>query len=198
MMHCSMEDLLALRAGEGSVWARRHSATCAVCRTELEAVYQRVAQLKALPALRPARDRWPEVRTALRAERSRRRRMMAGWSSLAAAAALTSLFVLLPTQPTEPAPAAQPVASRAQLDSIKQRSASLEDRLSQDHLRGRVMSGWEAAMAAELEDRIAMIDGQLGAVAAVPGPVTQVDLWRQRVDLMERLYTVRRAAYQGM
>jgi hypothetical protein len=195
-----MDDLLALRAGEGSVWARRHSATCAACQAELEAVYQRVAQLKALPALRPARDRWPAVRTALRTERSRRRRVMAGWSSLAAAAALTSLFVLLPTQTTEPTDtAAGPqVASLAQLDSIKQRSASLEDRLLQDPLRGRVMSGWEAAMAAELEDRIALIDGQLGAVAAVPGPVTQVDLWRQRVDLMERLYTVRRATYQGM
>ena len=53
MMHCTMEDLGALRAGEASVWARRHITTCAACRAEMEALYQRVAQLKALPALRP-------------------------------------------------------------------------------------------------------------------------------------------------
>ncbi|MGH7606546.1 MAG: hypothetical protein ACREME_04320, partial [Gemmatimonadales bacterium] len=69
MTHCTMGDLGALRAGEGSVWARQHVAACAACRAELEALYQRVAQLKALPALRPARDRWPVVRAAMRAER---------------------------------------------------------------------------------------------------------------------------------
>src|SRR3989449_5457300 len=59
MMHCTMDDVLALAAGEGSAWARQHVAGCAACRAELEALYQRVARLKALPARRPARDRWP-------------------------------------------------------------------------------------------------------------------------------------------
>src|SRR5437762_600746 len=62
MMHCTMDDVLALAAGEGSAWARQHVAGCAACRAELEALYQRVARLKALPARRPARDRWPAVR----------------------------------------------------------------------------------------------------------------------------------------
>src|SRR5258708_24738776 len=74
MMHCTMEDLGALRAGEASVWARRHITTCAACHAELEGLYQRVAQLKALPALHPPRDRWPAVQAVLRAERPRRRR----------------------------------------------------------------------------------------------------------------------------
>ena len=65
MMHCTMDDVLALRAGEGSAWARQHAAGCAACRAELEALYQRVAQLKALPARGPARDRWPAVRDAV-------------------------------------------------------------------------------------------------------------------------------------
>src|SRR5947207_211206 len=64
MMHCTMEDLGGLRAGEASVWARRHITTCAQCQAELELLYQRVAQLKALPALRPPRDRWPVVKAA--------------------------------------------------------------------------------------------------------------------------------------
>ena len=72
-MHCTMDDVLALAAGEGSAWARQHVAGCAACRAELEALYQRVARLKALPARRPARDRWPAVRDAVLDERRRRR-----------------------------------------------------------------------------------------------------------------------------
>lgn len=191
-MHCTMDDLLALRANEGSVWARRHLDSCAACRGELDALYQRVAQLKALPAMRPARDRWPVVREAVRAARTRRRRFVAGWGTLGAAAALATVFVARPLDVT--------TTHAAELTDIKERSASLETALSRGDLQDRVMAGWEAAMAAELEDRIAVIDGQLverGAPA--PAPAAEVvNLWRQRVDLMERLYTVRRAAYQGM
>src|SRR3989475_11545407 len=88
MMHCTMEDLGALRAGEGSVWARRHIITCAICQAELEALYQRVAQLKALPTLRPPRDRWPAVRAVMNSERARRRRSRSAWGGALAAAAL--------------------------------------------------------------------------------------------------------------
>ncbi|MGH7531375.1 MAG: hypothetical protein ACREMN_13400, partial [Gemmatimonadales bacterium] len=75
MTHCTMADLLALRDGEGSVGARQHVSGCPACQAELDALYQRVAGLKALPALRPARDRWPAVRAEVRAERERRRRV---------------------------------------------------------------------------------------------------------------------------
>jgi hypothetical protein len=191
MMHCTVEDLLALRASEGSVWARKHIETCAACRGELDALYQRVAQLKALPALRPARDRWPTIRETLRADKARRRRSVAGWGSLAAAAVLATVFVATPFGGP---------GTQAELMGLKERSATLESQIARHNLEDRVMSGWEAAMAAELEDRIAVIDGQLverGAPA--PAPASEVvNLWRQRVDLMDRLYTVRRAAYQGM
>src|SRR2546429_9749517 len=73
MMHCTMDDVLALAAGEGSAWARQHVAGCAACRAELEALYQRVARLKALPARRPARERWPAGRDPVLARRRRRR-----------------------------------------------------------------------------------------------------------------------------
>src|SRR2546422_10784660 len=92
MMHCTMDNLLALRAGEGSAWARQHAAGCAACRAELEALYQRVAQLKALPARRPTRDRWPAVRDGVLAER-RRRRGRGGVSGFAAAAAVDGPLV---------------------------------------------------------------------------------------------------------
>src|SRR5256885_10839814 len=95
MMHCTMDDLLALRAGEASVWARRHLEECTTCRVELDLVYQRAAQLKALPSLRPPRDRWPAVRAALHAERHHRRTRWTGFG-LAAAAALAGVMLIRP------------------------------------------------------------------------------------------------------
>jgi len=194
MMHCTMDDLLALAAREGSAWARQHAVGCAACRAELEALYQRVAQLKALPARRPARDRWPAVRDAVLAER-RRRRERWGVSGLAAAAALAGLLVFRPfwTKPVD----------AAELTRVKAQSATLEQQLQRYDPDGRVTSGRSAALAAALEDRIAVIDGelaQLGPPEAPARPADLVTLWQQRVELMEQLVSVHvtRAAYVGL
>jgi hypothetical protein len=194
MMHCTMDDLLALRAGEASVWARAHIETCEACRGELEGVYQRVAGLKALPALRPARDRWPAVRDVLRAQRRRRRRR---WSAagLAAAAVLAGLIVFRAWGPTP--------GYRDDIARMKQQSAALESDLVELAPEGRVTSGREAVLASLLEDQLAVIDGELGRVGLpeAAAPESRVlDLWRERVDLMRQLYTVRvtRAAYLGL
>jgi hypothetical protein len=192
-----MDDLLALRAGEASVWARRHIEDCEQCARELDAVYQRVAALKALPAFRPARDVWPAVREAARATRRQRaRRVGAGVTALAAAAALAG--VLISRGPV--APAGDYVDEIAR---IKRQSAALEDDLARIAPEGRVTSGREAAWASLLEDRIAVLDGEL-VQAALPEAATSepqlLDLWQERVELMRQLYTVRatRAAYMGL
>jgi hypothetical protein len=194
MMHCTMEDLLALRSGEASLWAREHVEACAACRTEREALYQRVARLKALPARRPARDRWPAVRAAVLAARHRRRGRW-GLAGLAAAAALVGLMVLRPIWSSR--------LDAAELARIKQQSATLEQVLGRYDPDARVTSGGSAGLAAVLEDGIAVIDGrlaQLGTPAAPPRPAELVKLWQQRVDLMQRLVSVRvtRAAYVGL
>ena len=192
MMHCTMDDLLALRDGEGSVWARRHVEACASCRAELEEAYQRVAQLKALPARRPSRDRWPAVIEAIQAERARRRRRWGGLG-LAAAAAGIALMVIGPMSGN--------TGSAEQLAQAKQQSAQLESTLQDYDTEGRVMSGREAEITARLEDQIAALDGQL---ALLNDPAMQesqlVDMWRQRVDLMQQLVQVRvtRAKYVGL
>ena len=194
MMHCTMDDLLALRAGEASVWARRHVEDCAACRAEFDGLYQRVAQLKALPALRPPRDRWSIVRDAARVARVRRRRTWGGWG-LAAAAALTGVL-LVPRFGG---------GSRlhAELSQAKTQSATLEDQLQNYDVDGRVLTGRTAARVAELEDRIAVIDGDLARWGAIR-PQTQdaelVKLWQQRVDLMRQLVNVRvsSARYVGL
>src|SRR5947199_10389959 len=93
MMHCTMDDLLALKENEASAWAKQHVETCPACRAELEALYQRIAAFKALTVRRPARDRWPAVSEALRVE-ERRRRLRRGVWSLAASAGSTMLLLI--------------------------------------------------------------------------------------------------------
>ncbi|HEY3220775.1 MAG TPA: hypothetical protein VGJ80_08585 [Gemmatimonadales bacterium] len=191
MMHCTMEDLGALRAGEASVWARRHIATCAACQAELEALYQRVAQLKALPALRPPRDRWPAVQAVLRAERTRRRRTWGTWTgSLALAATIAALLLLQPSGQ----------GLHAELSQVKQQSATLEDSLQQYDIDGRVLSGHAAALVAELEDRISILDGTLAQQEQRAQDAELVKLWQERVGLMRELVNahVTRARYIGL
>jgi len=191
-MHCTMEDLGALRAGEASVWARRHITTCAQCQAELEALYQRVAQLKALPALRPPRDRWPAVHAALRVERSRRRRTWGTWTgSLALAATIAAVLLVQPGQQG---------TLFAELSQAKQQSATLEDSLQQYDIDGRVLSGHAAAVVADLEDRISLLDGTLAQRQQSAQDAELVKLWQERVGLMRELVNARatRARYVGL
>jgi hypothetical protein len=191
MMHCTMEDLVALRDGEGSVYARRHVEECPACLAELDALYQRVAQLKALPVRRPPRDRWAAIRAEAAAGRRHGGRAI-GFLGLLAAATIAGLIVFRPWADS----------LHAELTQAKQQSATLESTLQQVGGDDRVMSGREAALAAALEDRIAVID----ALLEDPSPSTRsrdaqlVQLWQQRVRLMQQLLDVRatRATYVGL
>src|ERR1041385_6691786 len=161
---------------------------------ELERLSQRVARLKALPTRRPARDRWPAVRDAVLAERRRRREHWGVWG-LAAAAAVAGLLVFRPFW-------SAPVDA-AELARVKEQSATLEQQLRRYEPDGQVTSGRSAALAAALEDRIAVIDGelaQLDPTEAQARDAELVQLWQQRVDLMQQLVSVRvtRAAYVGL
>jgi anti-sigma factor RsiW len=192
MMHCTMEDLGALQAGEASVWARRHITTCAACQAELEGMYQRIAQLKALPALRPPRDRWPAVKSALRAQRSRRRRTWGTWTgSLALAATIAGILLIQP---------AAMGTLNAELSQVKQQSATLEDSLQRYDVDGRVLSGHAAAVVADLEDRISVLDGTLAQREQSVQDAELVQLWQERVGLMRELVNARatRARYVGL
>ena len=194
MMHCTMDDLGALRDGEASVWARQHITTCQVCQAELEALYQRVAQLKALPALRPARDRWPAIQSVLRAKRAERRRTWSTWGGLAAAAALAGIL-LVPS-------VGQDGKLHAELSRVKEQSATLADSLQQYDVEERVLSGRAAAIVADLEDRISVIDGNLSRAgsSAEAQEAELVRLWQERVGLMRELVSARatRARYVGL
>jgi len=194
MMHCTIDDLLAFKENEASAWARQHLESCPACRAELDALYQRIAALKALPVRRPARDRWPAVRDTLRVEQRRQRRRWGAWS-LSAAAGIALLLLI------RPGPAGR--VDAAELERVKQQSATLEAELERYDPDQRVTSGRTAALAAALEDRIAIIDGELAQVGMPEAPVRGaelVKLWQERVDAMQQLMTVHvtRANYVGL
>lgn len=196
MMHCTMDDLIALRDGEGTAQAQRHLAECEVCRIEFDRLHQRVAALKALPALRPPRDRWDVVRAELNDERRRRRRLVWSWGSLAAAAAAV---LVIGVQAARARSAA--AASAADLQALVQQSQRLEEALRAYDPTSRVLNGRAAGAVAELEDRIAVIDlGLAEAQRRGATPDEMLELWRQRVQLMDELVRVHvtRAAYVGL
>lgn len=91
-----------------------------------------------------------------------------------------------PSPPQESAVRAVAIAAeqRGRLENLYAESARLEAVLAQLH-EPRVASATSAALSAELQDRIADIDGALSQ-PDVPS-TSQLDLWQQRVDALRQL-----------
>jgi hypothetical protein len=190
MTHLSIETLVALRepgAEPGDAAAREHLAGCPLCQGEVERLHQRVARLKALPALRPGRDRWPAVRDRVRAERRQQRVRYAGLAGLAAAAsiALAVGVTRLPQPDTALAP--------EEIEQAMVRSRVLESALDRIDPESRMLDGRTAGIAQELEDRIARVDRELEMVELMERQARDAQvlrLWRERVGLLDALVDV--------
>ena len=199
MTHLSMEALLSLREpgtepGVGA--AREHLNECSLCQAELHRLHQRVARLKALPTLRPSRDRWPETAARFRADRLRRRTRRVGFAGLAVAASVAlAVTVVDRSQPVETNP--------NQINQAMERSQALESALSEYNPEARVLDGRTARIAQELEDRIALLDRQLEMTELSPKQARDqelLQLWRERVGLLDALVDVHatRASNAGL
>jgi Tfp pilus assembly protein PilN len=190
MTHLSMEALLSLReAGlePGDASAREHLAGCAACRAELDRLHQRVARIKALPGLRPSRDRWAVVAARLRVDRRARRQRMAGLVGLAAAASIAVAVVIGPRGDVAN-------GGEQEIRAAMARSQALETALSQYHPEQRMLDGRTAGIAQELEDRIARVDRELEMAELLeqqqPKDDQLLKLWRERVGLLDALVDV--------
>jgi hypothetical protein len=188
--HLTIDQLVALRepgAEPGTQAARDHLDACDACRAEFDRLHQRIARLKALPALRPTRDRWPAVRARFEAERRARRLRRFGLVGLAAAASV-ALVVGTRSPSRTPAP-----ATTAELSDAMARSRALEAAIDRYHPETRVLDGRTARIAQELEDRIAAVDRQLEMTDLQNGgsrEAQELDLWRERVGLLDALVDV--------
>ena len=184
LIHCTMDELLAIRDGQGSQGALRHLDECDECCNELELLHQRVAALKALPSLRPPRDRWSVVRDEVLARRARARRRFGGWLT-AAAAASVALAVGLGGLVT---PAVQEQDPLAELVSEAQ---MLERALRTMRPETRVLTGRIASAVAALEDRLELLDLRFEqAKVRRLSKERVIVLWQERVGLMDLLVNV--------
>ena len=189
MTHLSMETLLSLReAGlePGDASAREHLDACPACRAELDRLHQRVARIKALPALRPSRDRWPLVAVRLRVARRAHRQRMAGLIGLAAAASIAVAVLIGPRGEVAN-------GGEQEIEAAMARSQALETALSQYHPEQRMLDGRTAGIAQELEDRIARVDRELEMAELLeqqPKDDQLLKLWRERVGLLDALVDV--------
>jgi anti-sigma factor RsiW len=190
--HGTLEELLALRDGEGSAWVREHVALCAPCAAELERLEQTRSQLKALPAFAPPRDRWPVIAQEARQERRRRR---VSWSSGAVAAAAVLVLGLVALR--HPGTASQDAAVRQAMAE----SAAMEQVFRSLQSDQRSLTGKTAGVVADLEDRLAQVDAALNDPSAQQGdPGRVAQLWKQRAGLLSALVDVHetRATYAGL
>jgi hypothetical protein len=192
MTHLTMEQLLALDAPglePGTAQAREHVERCAACRAEYERLRQRQARLRALPSLRPARDQWPVVAGRVAAER-RRRLVQRAVMAISAVAALLLLAVAL----RSPARDAEALAAEQQLADLMERSQALEAAIGATRPDERMVDGRTVRVASDLESRLAALDRMLEVqeLDAPPGrgEMQRVELWRERVGLLNALVDV--------
>ncbi|MGD8698337.1 MAG: hypothetical protein PVJ43_03540 [Gemmatimonadales bacterium] len=187
--HLAMEELLALRDGEGSEFACRHVESCELCRSELERLYQVRAQLRALPRYRPPRDIWVRVADQVR-RRRRRRRLGLRTAALAVAAALTGLVVLRGPANQDEGRVGSWLAEQTSQDlgPMIVRSQELEGLLRTYKPQYRVYDAPTALAVSALEDRIGILDRMLIESRAVGADrEVLVGLWGERVEALETL-----------
>ena len=192
--HTTIEELLAVRDGEGTAWAKDHTETCAVCVAELFRLEQVRAQLKALPVLTPPRDRWPLIAAEVKDERRAAR--VRGVTGVLAAAGLAAL-VLIAVRPA----GGDKASEAAALDKAMARSQALEQTLNALSPETRALPGDAATVVAELEDRLARIDARLADPTAWQGtPGRAAQLWQERSGVLSALVDVHvtRVAQAGL
>jgi hypothetical protein len=204
MSHLTMDTLVGLREPgnePGQSAAREHLNGCPYCQAELERLHQRVARLKALPTLRPGRDRWPETMARFNAQRRQRRNRLLSLTGLATAASLAAVLSLGHMNNLNVARPQEMTAE--QLSQVMERSQVLESALNDYNPDGRVLDGRTARIAGELEDRIARLDQQLEMTELQRQQASDQDLlrlWRERVGLLDALVDVHvtRASNAGL
>ena len=181
LRHCSIQELLEVRNGEGSVGAKIHVDECEECRNELDRLHQRVAALRALPNLSAPRDRWPLVRERIVADRQRLWWTRMGWAAAAAIALTLGANGLVPWPGAEP-------ESEVELQTLVEQSAQLDSMLRTVEKRARVVNGLTAVTIADLEDQIIILDSRLSSARRVTITEAQLrELLQQRVLLMDAL-----------
>ena len=195
-MHLSIEELLSVRDGEANAEAAAHASSCPECAAEVERLRALRDELAALPDDAPDRDLWPTVRAAAAARRQLRRWVRTGWALAAAALLFTAVMGV---RGGIEAWRENQLARRTR--ALVAESQKLEHTLRSLEGDSRVVSGRTAGTIAQLQDRIALIDVQLGRTGPErAASQDELKLWQERVQLLDALVNVQatRTAYVGL
>ena len=202
-MHASLEQLIGLRDEEPvAVEVQQHVRGCSQCAAALNGLLAARERVQALADPLPPADAWQRILAA--SERSsRRRRWLPAAAGLAVAATVVGMVISFGPHGQRPADtalatASQSVGQPADINQLMAQSRYLERAVYK--LGGQsddtAMSAGTASTIAALEDRIALIDYEIGTANQAPqAPASDhvKQLWQQRVDLLQSLAAVRYA-----
>lgn len=193
-MHLTLEELLAVRSGEAVEERLAHLDHCADCMAELASLAALTQALRELPSETPTRDVLPALTAAARERRIDRRWAIGGWIAAGLAASMTFTVVVRGTVQTW-----QEAKLQHEQRSLIAESQRIEGTLA-TAAEGRPVNGRAAYVVADLEDRIALIDSRLEQAKGDRSTREVVDLWQERVRLLDALVNVRatRVAYVGL
>jgi hypothetical protein len=195
--HLTIDQLVALREPglEPGVEAwRNHAEACPLCRAELDRLDQRIAKLKALPTLRPARSRFAAIQAGAAAERRRlrvRRIQRFALGAVAMAASVTLAVVTIRKQ--QPERQLVRVSASPELEQVMTRSQELERAIARFDQDRQVVDGRTASITETLENRLAQVDREIEVVELMDPAIRQDEalrLWRERVGLLDALMDV--------
>ena len=189
-MHANMDDLLALRDGDGSAEAVRHVEQCARCSAAVEELRTTTSALRSLPAVGSERDHWPEIRRRVVERRRRRLAVQIGAVAASIIAVVTTVVVMRSPVATV-SPDYAVADARVAIDELAAASRGLEAVLRDPALQRQVLSPRRAAVIIDIEDRLAVLDMALADQPTEWGPEQNVALWSHRVELLDALVTAR-------
>ncbi|MCG8434954.1 MAG: hypothetical protein MJA83_13060 [Gammaproteobacteria bacterium] len=195
-MHATAEQLLAcLDNSTECNEARTHISACEICQAELFRLKTLKRDLQNLPAFEPPRGVWQKVIASHAAGEARSRQAgKSAWYGIGIglAASVVLAVVIFSLQFQKPAPELR--ENESELAVLVKKSKHLESYLSYVDARSSVVSARTADTITRLEDGIALIDYQLNNAARTRLSRRQeIDLWRQRNELMQSLLTVKYA-----
>jgi hypothetical protein len=189
-MHPTLDEMLALREGSASPDVIAHVAVCERCRSELETLDRVREELWGLPQLQPPPASWDTIRTAVRHRRQLQRR--GRWAVVAAAliAGVALWFLVVEVDVSRPG-AISEVTESLDVDELIAASGQLERALQVPSLQSRVLTPHEAAEIVVIEDQIALIDLRLARSSDEFPRRQAVELWSDRVELLDELVQAR-------
>lgn len=189
-MHPSLQELLALRDGDGAPETARHVERCDECRGAVEEMSEVAEALGELPPVPAPPGNWDLICSRIES----RSRWSVGTLLGVAAAVILGLAVgaLVGRFDQDSQNAGHFAAgdTRQAIEQLSSASRELELVLQDAALQSPVLSLRRAAMIVEIEDRIALVDLALADDVHHQGEGA-VALWSDRVELLDALVTAR-------